>query len=52
MKTPRWMKSTIATSAQPMPAMPFARATRSKPAAFKSISASAQGQTPRAIAAK
>ena len=30
----RWLKSVIAASTQPLPALPFARGTRRKPAAL------------------
>ena len=34
-KTPRWMKSVIAASTIPVPALPWARSTRCRPAALK-----------------
>ncbi|MGL6212172.1 MAG: hypothetical protein ACRC14_20285 [Paracoccaceae bacterium] len=46
-KTPRWLKSAIATSAEAMPAMPWARSTRRKPESLKAPAA----KTP-AIAAR
>ena len=42
MKERRWLKSAIAASAEPMPALPWARATRVKPTAFKPVPARAQ----------
>ena len=33
-KEHRWLKSAIAASAEPLPALPWARATRRKPAAL------------------
>lgn len=34
-KTPRWLKSAIETSTQPMPALPWARGIRRKPESLK-----------------
>ena len=34
-KTPRWLKSVIAASSQPQPALPFARSERRKPESVK-----------------
>jgi hypothetical protein len=43
----RWLKSAIATSAQPQVCLPFQRGQRSKPAAFKTATpVQAAVQTP------
>jgi len=46
-KTPRWMTTAIATSTQPVPAMPWMRGTKRKPESLKS-----PAPQPRAIAAR
>lgn len=46
-KTPRWMKSALAASTEPLPALPWARSTRRKPESLKSPT-----PQPRAIAAR
>jgi hypothetical protein len=45
-KTPRWMKSVIAASNDPNPALPWARGSRRKPESLKQAVSK-----PRAIAA-
>jgi len=45
-KTPRWLKSVIATSTDATPALPWARGNRRKPESLKPAAAK-----PRAIAA-
>ena len=47
-KDRRWLKSAIATAADPQPAMPWARSARRRPDAMKS----AQAPKTRAIAAR
>jgi hypothetical protein len=46
-KERRWLKSAIAASAAPQPALPWARGSRRKPAAMQALT-----QTPRARAAR
>lgn len=46
-KERRWLKSAIAASAEPLPGLPWARASRTKPAALKTTA-----ETPSAIAAR
>jgi len=46
-KTPRWLKSAIATSTGPLPALPFARASRRKPESLNP-----PATPPRAVAAR
>ncbi|MEO8243671.1 MAG: hypothetical protein ABI832_15325 [bacterium] len=36
-KERRWLKTAIATSAEPQPSLPWQRQTRSRPAAMKSV---------------
>ena len=46
-KTPRWLKSAIAASAEPQPALPWARSMRRKPAALRAVPVK-----PQAVAAR
>lgn len=46
-KTPRWMKSAIAASSAPLPALPWARSARRKPESLRLAT-----PQPRAIAAR
>jgi len=46
-KTPRWLATAIASSTQPLPALPFQRGTRRKPESL-----SAPRPKPAAIAAR
>ncbi len=46
-KERRWLKSVIAASEQPHPALPWARGARRKPAALKAPAAKAPAQAAR-----
>ena len=50
-KTPRWMKSVIAVSTETLPALPWARGTRRKPAMQEPQAIRSAAPAPRAIAA-
>ena len=46
-KERRWLKSAIAASAEPLPALPWARALRRKPASLKAAPTTTQAMAAR-----